>query len=300
MVSREQALGYGFTDSGLSRQVGEGSWQRLASGIYVTSTGPASWVTKAWAGVLVGGDRARVGGLAAAHLHELRQPAPVPIEILVLGTARPRVDGPWVFRRESPGARSGKTVGSPPRLTVEDTVLDLVADPDCGTREAIDWIALAVGARRTTPERILRAAEQRHFLRQRQRQRQLLLKILDDVRVGVRSPLEHDYLHKVERAHDLPEGRRQIGRRRTEVDVLYVDFGLIVELDGKLGHEGVGRFRDMRRDNASTTDGLATLRYGKPDVFGSPCEVADEVGTNLMLRGWGGPKTRCTHCRRVA
>lgn len=84
------------------------------------------------------------------------------------------------------------------------------------------------------------------------------------------------------------------------MDVLYDEYAVIVELDGQLGHTGMGRFRDMCRDNASTTDALATLRYGKGDVFGIPCEVADEVGTNLMLRGWEGPPTRCPLCRRVA
>lgn len=296
VVSREQALGQGFTDGGVARQIREGSWQRAASGIYLTAPGPLSWEANAWAGVLVGGDAARVGGLAAAHLHRLVIEAPMPIEILVPGWTRPRVTGPWVFRRETRNARQAATVGSPPRLTVEDTVLDLIADPDCDARTAINWVTMAVGARRTTPERILRAAEHRHFVRQRE----LLLSILDDVKLGVRSPLEHDYLHRVERPHNLPEGRRQAGRRRTEVDVLYEEFGLIVELDGKLGHEGLGRFRDMRRDNASTTDGLATLRYGKADVAGIPCEVANEVGTNLMLRGWNGPKTRCPYCSRVA
>ena len=42
----------------------------------------------------------------------------------------------------------------------------------------------------------------------------------------------------------------------------------------------------MRRDNAATSDGLATLRYGSADVLGIPCEVALEVAHNLMLRGW--------------
>ncbi len=82
--------------------------------------------------------------------------------------------------------------------------------------------------------------------------------------------------------------------------MLYEKYGLLVELDGRLGHEGMGRFRDMRRDNASTSDGLATLRYGKADVFGLPCEVAMEVAHNLVLRGWNGPPDRCDRCRNAS
>ena len=73
-----------------------------------------------------------------------------------------------------------------------------------------------------------------------------------------------------------------------------------VELDGRLGHTGMGRFRDMRRDNSATTDGLATLRYGKADVFGIPCEVAQEVGLNLARLGWHGSPRHCDRCRRAA
>lgn len=220
----------------------------------------------------------------------------MPIDILVPVSTRPRVAGPWAFRRERPGARLARTVGSPPRITIEDTLLDLVSDPDCDTRAAVNWLTLAVQARRTTPERILRAAEQRYFLSRRP----LLHSVLDDVGAGVRSPIEWDYLHNVERAHGLPEGRRQARRRNTEVDVLYEEYQLIVELDGRLGHQGMGRCRDMRRDNAATTEGLATLRYGKADVLSIPCDVAAEVGRNLVLRGWAGPLSRCPLCRRVA
>ena len=34
---------------------------------------------------------------------------------------------------------------------------------------------------------------------------------------------------------------------RTDVD--YEEYGLLVELDGRRGHDGAGRFRDMNRDN---------------------------------------------------
>jgi hypothetical protein len=56
----------------------------------------------------------------------------------------------------------------------------------------------------------------------------------------------------------------------------------------------------MRRDNAATTDGLWTLRYGYRDVLGSPCEVAAQVAQNLLDRGWPGPFERCNRCRRAA
>ena len=298
VIDREQALGHGFSDAGIRRLLDQQVWLRLTRGVYLTvALNPTPWTALAWAGVLIGGDRARLGGTAAGHLHGLIPDPPARLEILVPAAgAVPRLSGPWDFRRERAEARLPATVGAPPRLTIEDTVLDLVDDPDCSARSAVHWITVAVQTRRTTPQRILRAAEARSRLRNRA----LVNSLLPDVRSGVRSPLELDYLRDVERAHSLPIGRRQQSRRGTEVDVWYDEYGLLVELDGRLGHTGLGRFRDMRRDNAATSDGLATLRYGSADVLGIPCEVASEVAHNLVLRGWPGPGQRCDRCRRVA
>jgi hypothetical protein len=108
------------------------------------------------------------------------------------------------------------------------------------------------------------------------------------------------YLHDVERAHGLPTGERQSRSTAGDVrDVLYRRYATVVELDGRLGHEGLGRFRDMRRDNAATLDGDVTLRYGDADIRTEPCAVAFQVAEVLIRRGWGGLPTRCRRCRLV-
>jgi len=67
VISREQALGLGLGRRALSRLVGEQQWPVLAPGIYLTTSGIASWRALAWAGVLIGGDDARLGGTAAGY-----------------------------------------------------------------------------------------------------------------------------------------------------------------------------------------------------------------------------------------
>lgn len=296
-MTREQAIGTGFGLAGINRMVRSGQWRRISSGSYFTAPIDPSWMALVWAGVLIGGDAARIGGLAAAHLHGLA--ARPPGQILVLVSCRgapPSVAGPWWFRRERPGARLARTVGAPPRLTVEDTVLDLFIDPHGDVRVAVSWVTTAMQSRLTTVDQLRRAAAARHFLPRRR----LLAELLGDVAAGVRSILELDYLRNVERAHGLPAGRRQVRRRNTEADVLYDEYALLVELDGRRGHIGSGKFRDLLRDNAATSDGLAALRYGYGDVADVPCEVAWQVGGNLIQRGWPGPIARCDRCRRVA
>jgi very-short-patch-repair endonuclease len=294
VLTREQALGLGLGVSPLRRLVTTGQWRRLARGLYFTAAVTPPWIAWAWGGVLLGGDRARLGGRAAAHLLGLVDPPDVITVLVPADGSRPAVDGPWDFRRERPTARSWRTVGQPPRIGPEDTVLDLVAD-EVDLRAVIGLVTTSVQRRLTTPERLREAMSARRCVAHRA----ALVALLGDVSAGAQSPLEVTYLRDVERAHELPAGRRQVRRRGTVTDVYYEHYGLLVELDGRLGHAGMGRFRDMRRDNRATSDGLATLRYGSADVMGDPCAVAIEVAHNLALRGWSGCPVRCAHCRRV-
>jgi hypothetical protein len=201
-----------------------------------------------------GGDAARLGPQASGFLHRLVDDAPRPVDVLVPVGRSARVGGDWHFSRERPGARSARSMGAPPHLTVEDTVLDLST-----TASEADLIALvtqAVQSRRTTPRRLLKA-------------------------VNERSRCKHRRLR-----HGLPYTS----------DVGYDDYQVLVELDGRTGHEGVGRFRDMNRDNQFSLIEWITLRYGWYDVVHRPCLVAFQIATALVARGWDGIPTRCRRC----
>ena len=105
----------------------------------------------------------------------------------------------------------------------------------------------------------------------------------------------------MERPHGLPRGTRQqtnaAGHRR---DVRYDRFATVVELDGRVNHEGMGRFRDMHRDNYATVTGETTLRYGHWDIHERACLVARQVGMVLSLRGWSGDLVTCINCRQLS
>jgi very-short-patch-repair endonuclease len=137
--------------------------------------------------------------------------------------------------------------------------------------------------------------------RARQRHRGLIESILSDVADGAESPLELRYLKDVERAHQLPGGRRQ--RKRLGLpycsDVGYDAFQVLVELDGRIGHDGTDRFRDLDRDNRFATLAWLTLRYGWYDVVHRPCLVAFQVASVLINRGWPGLPSRCPRCSAV-
>lgn len=294
VVTREQALGLGLSRHALARLTGNGEWTQLARGAYLTAAVEPTWDALAWAGVLLGGQGARLGPRASAFKHGLR-PAPETVDVLVPAARPIRIGGPWRFQREGDGVRSPRTVGSPPRLTVEDTVLDLCDEG--GPGEVVSLVTTVCQKRLTTTDRLLRALR----ARSRHRHRKLLLDLLAEVAAGCESALEVHYARDVERAHGLPRGERQRSRlglpHRTDVE--YDGYQLLVELDGRAGHEGEGRFRDMRRDNAFMVARWLTLRYGWFDVVDRPCEVALQVAEALIECGWSGLPTRCPRCERM-
>ncbi len=290
VLTTAQTRAAGLSRQALYRLETTGRWRRLTRSLYLTSSEQPSWRALAWGGVLLGGDGARIGGTAAAHLHGLVPVAPAQIVVLVPQHAVTRDRRPWHFHREAHGLRR-LSVGSPPRTGVEDTVLDLC---DASTPyRAVGLVTNAVGARRTSAASLRVALDERR----RARHRQLLEEVLADVATGAESPLELRYLRDIERAHGLPSGDRQhrssLPFRR---DVVYRAFGLVVELDGRLGHEGEGRFRDMRRANRTALSGEMTLRYRTADVVGRPCLVAQQVASALRLRGWSDWLCPCPRC----
>lgn len=262
-------------------------WQILAPGVYVIHRSEPPWLAKAWAGVLLGGDGAKLGFAAAAHHLDLAD-QPEQIEVWTKnGSSRRRED--WVFRRDGLGRRAH---GKLPTTTIEDTVIDLCPSLDADAMAAL--IGKAVGNDKTTVDRLAVTAKQRNKLGQRR----LIYEVLGLADDGVHSALERRFVTEVERPHALPVADRQIYvSKGARVDVFYEVFGLVVELDGKRWHTA-GR-RDLDRDNINATLGLHTLRYGWADVVSRPCDVAGQIAAVLEAYGWEGAPRACVRCRRA-
>lgn len=283
VITTAQARSFGVSPGVLDRLSRNGDWASLGRGLWCTTPTP-SWEALAWGGVLLGGDGAVLGGAAAGHLWGLVD-QPRRIEVWTATQRRP-VRGPWRFRH---GLRSGR--GSPSRISIEAAAVGL-----CGTAapdEVVRVLGAAIGTRRTTTERL-----RQHVERDRSAQnRRFLQEVLADCAVGVESALERRFLHDVLRAHGLPVGRRQVSvSEGTRSDVVWDAYRLIVELDGRLHHEGLAAIADMGRDNLHALVGWCTVRYGWHPVVGSRCLAAAQVATGLTLGGWPGTLRRCAEC----
>ncbi|ACY22893.1 hypothetical protein Gbro_3709 [Gordonia bronchialis DSM 43247] len=293
VISRKQVLASDFRPTFIRSNLRCRRWAPVFPGIYVNHTGPLTWEQRAWSAIL------DAEPAALSHSSALRDADASDTEPIHIIVDRTRL----VTRRTGVVVHYGSHLDSrvlwntsPPRMRSEEAVLQLAAAASSETR-VIAILADAVGARRTTPKRLLTAIETRPKLARRK----FIADVLADIRDGTCSVLEHRYLTKVERPHALPTPTRQaptnVGRRGLR-DLDYPDFGVVIELDGRMAHDNANaRDRDMERDlDALVEAGRRTIRLGWGQVCERPCVTAGKVAAVLLSHGWTGSFTPCSTC----
>jgi hypothetical protein len=265
--------------------------------VLLDHTGDPTWLQRAWAACLAVWPAALCHDSALRALDGPGRRDHVDRSVLHVAVCEQRspVAPPGVrLHRLADFDRKALMHTAPPRLRVEEAVLDLAAEaPD--ELAAVQQLADAVQSRRTTAPRLRDAVRGRRRLSRRQ----FLLAVLDDVEEGACSVLEHGYLTRVERAHGLPVALRQspLPTRPGLSDVEYAAWGLVVELDGRMHHDhAVARDRDLDRDLDTAVAGRTTIRLGWGQVFRRPCATARRVGVLLSQRGWRGLPRTCPSC----
>jgi len=298
VIARRQALASGMSVSDIARQLRRRAWASVHPGVYIDHTGPLTWLQRSWAAVLF--------SWPAALSHESairagdgpgRRGRDDSVIHVAVDWSRNLVEPPGVvIHRTRDLDRRVRWNMSPPRVRYEEAVLDLAADATSDL-DAIAVLADACGARRTTALRLVGTLNRRTRIARRA----WLDAVLRDVAEGTCSVLEHGYLDRVERPHGLPRGRRQVSRRHPDQseysDVDYDEFGVIVELDGRVFHESArARDRDMDRDLDAAVDDKETLRVSYGQVFDRGCRTATKIATVLGRRGWRGEPHPCREC----
>jgi hypothetical protein len=298
LVNRRQAMGHGLSEADLRRLVRRREWARVHPGVFIDHTGPLTWQQRAWAAVLYAAPAAlcATSALRAANGPGHRDhDDDGPIHVAIDRGRTVLTPSEIVAHRLIDLAARAQWNLSPPRLRVEEAVLD-VAAAATDDYAAIAVLAETVQSRRTTAPRLLETLE----ARSRIARRHLLEGVLGDIAQGACSALEHAYLTRVERPHGLPVAARQVrasSRGPIYRDVVYSGLDTIVELDGRLDHTRVvDRDRDLDRDLDAALDQQLTVRLGWGQVVHRPCVTARKIGKLLRQRGWQGSPRRCRHC----
>jgi very-short-patch-repair endonuclease len=289
------AAGEAVWDPG--RRLRRREWVRPLDGVHLDHTGEPTWLQRSWAGVLRLWPAALAGESAvraALGPGRRRHDDHGPIQLAVARDRHVHTPTGYRVRRYSGLAdRVGRNAG-PPRIRLEHAAPDVAARQP-GEFETIAVLADICHRRRTTVARVRDAWSRRARLPRRA----WLGEILDDIAEGTCSVLEHGYLTRVERAHGLPHGTRQVARQADRGqqlrDVVYRRQALVVELDGRLFHD-TARARDADQDRdldeAALAGGL-TVRLGWGQVFDRPCRTTRRLAPLLRSRGGAGTPVRC-------
>ncbi len=293
LVTRAQCVSAGLTSKAIEVRLTRGRWRRLHRNVYLTQPGRDGWWTTATAAHLACGRDAAWSHETAAFVWGLVARPPHRIDVLVDDTRRiVPPDGVRLHRSVHVDRRCDQ-LRWPWRTSFDETLLDLSQD---GSLDRTFALLARAFQRQLTSEATLLAR-----LRERARHihRGAIEDVLADVVTGAESAMEIRYLRDVERAHGLPRGLRQVldqaatGNPRLR-DVAYPGQRVIVELDGRLGHDqAADRVSDGRRDRDSAVDGWLTLRVFWPDVAVTPCRLGQQMGTVLGRYGWTGRPRRC-------
>ncbi|MFJ9388381.1 hypothetical protein ACIRON_06165 [Nocardioides sp. NPDC101246] len=296
VLSHAQLAAGGVTRADLIRMQRRKEVVRVHPRVYVDHTGPLTWHQRAWAAVLYAGPAYVCGpSVEAPRTERPLQPGmvPDPIHVAIDQTRRVMPQPGLVIHRLTNLETHGHG-GVPPRLKLEDNAL-MVAHEASSEIDAIAGLAGIVGRPYVTPASLRRALSRFPSLRRRA----WIAEIIYDLDSGTNSVLEHGYLTRVERAHGLPRAERQAVRTTPEGnqfrDVEYAAYGLVVELDGALGHD---TWRTQARDADRVLDDLAatgtvTARLRWHQAFDTPCRTAQRIARVLASRGWAGTPVSC-------
>lgn len=253
VITRRQLLrDVGLSAGDVERRLASGQLVAVHRGVYRLA-GPPVPLGWAMAAALAGGDDAVVSGRSAAAVHAIGA-RDRRVEITAPTQRRPRSG---VDFREGRLAREDVTVHrGVPVTTVARTIFDLAGRADFPDRHLDDLVnrgrILRPGLATDLDALIAR-------VKGRGRRRLAAIRLeahLADANGPVRSVFERSFRQALA-ASDLPPARFNVPVDGMEVDVLWPDAALVVELDGYRYHSDPGAFeRDRERDAR-----LGSLRY---------------------------------------
>lgn len=276
VVSLGQMRAAGLTARQVERLVEHGGLERLHRGVF--RVGPVVLPhSAAVAAVLACGPRAVLSHRSAAAVYGMLRAEEGPIHVTVVGRHR-RGDGGVVVHETSSLARheirerNGVAITAPVR-----TLIDCASVCPGPVLEQALAEAFALGL--TNRAAVLRGARATRGRRGAGRVRRLL-----DAGAPrrTRSVPERRLLHAIRQA-GLPEPETNVRVRRWEVDFLWREAGLVVEVDGYRTHSSPRAFeRDRRKDAELSSLGLKVQRFTAQRVDRDRDVVVRWIGDALL------------------
>lgn len=301
VVTLHQLLAAGLSSSAVSRRVGGGRLRRLHRGVYLVGLTPLTWTREMAAALAAGAGRAGVHvvvshanalalwGLAApgssaatvqVAVADRRDSGREPVHVTMAGANRGRHRGIQVHRvgalaADECSARYGIPVTAPGRTLVDLAVV-------LGSRELEGAVA------RAEREGLIDAGRLRALLdRHPRRPGVAALRAILGGPAGAaftRSEAESRFLALIRQA-GLPQPATNVGVGAYELDFLWRDEGVAVEVDGFRHHSTRHRFEsDRRKDAWLLAHGIVVVRVTWQQITREATRTAVLVGQALARR----------------
>ena len=281
VVTRTQLVGLGLSADVIDRRLSTGRLRSLHRGVYMVGPMFPAHATE-MAAVLACGPGAVLSHRSAASLWQL---LPYPARPTLVDVTAPEADrrprGIRVHRVRSLGKGETARVKRIPVTTPARTLLDLAAD--AAPRELEQAVAQAE-SRNLTNRRKLFSLLARYRGRGGTRALRALLERAARPAL-TRSEAEERFLALVRSAR-LPAPDVNVLLGRHEVDFLWREEGLVVEVDGFAFHSSRASFEaDRRRDAELAAQGLRVIRVTWRQIADQPEATLVSVAQALVLRG---------------
>ena len=276
LLTRAQLTAAGVSETAISARLKAGRLHRVHRGVYAVGYRSSSLQTRAMAAVLACGPGAVLSHRSAAALWEIG-PWRGPLEVTSPRDRRPR--GIVAHRSRTLTPRDVTTQRGIPVTTVPRTLIDLA---EVLTDVALMRVVNEARIRRRVQTLELTAAVTTNNGR---RGAALLGRLVDLDGGPTRSVLEDRFVAFVSE-HGLPPPRVNQRVCGHEVDMLWPDARLIVELDGRAFHDQPGAFeRDRERDAQLTVAGYRVVRITWRRLAGDPDREAAQLRALLGMPG---------------
>ncbi|MGI8462561.1 MAG: DUF559 domain-containing protein [Solirubrobacterales bacterium] len=277
VISRAQLLGLGATPRIVASWIAAGRLHPLHRGIYLVGHRAEHPRAREMAAVLACGEHAFVAGRSAGWLWRILEARPAVIEVILAHGDRRRAG--ILIRRSTLTRRDKRHLGPVPLTSPARTLLDLAATLEPASLER----ALSEATSRhltTRPLIVATLKDHPNALGTRP------LRALFELERGpalTRSEAEGKLLTLIRRA-DLPSPQTNARLGDYEVDFLWHEQRVIVEVDGFAFHGSRAAFeRDRRRDAVLQSQGLKVIRITWRQLVGEPELVIARLAAILAV-----------------
>jgi very-short-patch-repair endonuclease len=281
VVTRGQLLEIGMKPGAIKRRLRIGRLHGLHKGVYLVGHAAAPEGAREMAAVLVCGPRAVLSHRSAAYVWKLLPyPAtPTPVDITLVRAHAATRGGIRVHRVAKLSRRDVRILSGLPITIPARTVLDLagIASPDELDRAFAEAQVQRVVDARGLADQIARNPGRAGV--------RALRALIDAGPAPTRSEAERRFLRLV-RSAGLPEPQVNSRVGRYEVDFLWPDERLVVEIDGFAVHGTRRAFeRDRQRDAALAASGYTVLRVTWRQIV-AETQVVARLAASLAVRSW--------------